>query len=161
MSYIEAHAGRSSTLVPVPAPTPPDHWCCPAAHPEYVFGTAGSIVLTCPRCDRDHFRDRINLTPPPNCSSRDALPRGVSRNALSPATDAGKELPQRRLDRPDARGRFGTAARPRGVLCAGHVRFRRSNGARRSRTFIRQRLRTHRQNCSPIGRTTNRCFAPW
>lgn len=38
-------------------PTPLNHWCCEATHPDLAFGNAGSLVLRCPHCDADHFRN--------------------------------------------------------------------------------------------------------
>jgi len=39
--------------------TPLDHWCCPNEHPEWRFGTAGSLLMRCPQCGTDHFRPPV------------------------------------------------------------------------------------------------------
>jgi hypothetical protein len=38
-----------------------DHWCGAKAHPEYAFGTSGSLVLTCPKCSAEHFRNPVPI----------------------------------------------------------------------------------------------------
>ncbi len=38
-----------------------NHWCCAGTHPEFLFGSAGSLVMRCPKCGMDHFRNPVNI----------------------------------------------------------------------------------------------------
>ncbi len=48
-------------LLDLPKGMPLNHWCCAGTHPEYEFGTAGSIVLICPQCEAMVFRNPVAI----------------------------------------------------------------------------------------------------